>query len=128
MLTDVAADELIVSTNAVSFKGGLFRRVWSWNIILSFSQGRVQVADLNNKYLLRYNLSIVQLFFATSALSFVFGFSTLANGRPPADALKNTFFAFCWFFGINYLIALWRFPRWMRIGMIDVPSPLQHKA
>src|SRR6267154_1863974 len=107
-LNRVRAFSVICDGNTITFRGGIFRLVSNWNILVPVNRGVITVSS-GSRGVVRYNFSCIEM------LVFIALWVVLAVSLIPSD--KPTFFRFgappllgLWLFGANYLVAAYRLP------------------
>ena len=118
-LRSVNAASIRVSSNAVSFTGGLFRGVNNWNILIPFGRGEL-IAD-DAKHEIHYRLNVRQLVYSVGIM-FAFASVTMFSVIRDDPAMLLVFALGClWLIGGNLLIGLPRFKRFLRDAIDTVP-------
>ncbi len=96
------------SSHGLTFRGGLLRFVSGWNQLAAIGSGKLDFALSEGRVSITCRLSFVQFLVATAVIvALVFGVLV----KPGIGFLA---FAWLWIFGGNYLIARYRFPRFIR--------------
>jgi hypothetical protein len=99
--------------NKVSFRGGIFRLVSNWNVLVPVGSGEIEVVP-GNPAAVRYRFSCVEMLtFVTVVASALGVFLFTIAGISVAAFI---FPIFIWFsmFGLNFLIASERLPAFVR--------------
>ena len=112
------------SGSGVTFRGGLFRFVSNWNVLVPFGWGRIDVEAVQGALVIHYHLSTVQillLMLALTAVNVVYSFGS------PTSMFVSAAILICAFVG-TYVIGQWRFRQWLIGNMIthrhaSFPSP-----
>jgi hypothetical protein len=117
VLQKVDAREVKVYGDRVEFKGGIFRLVSSWNILVPFGSGIVTIrSDIRQ---IAYQLSCLQLVcVATIAVGIMSLFILASAGWQPLLVVPITWL---WLVGGNLLIGIPRFERFIGRALADVP-------
>jgi hypothetical protein len=117
VLQKVDAREVKVYGDRVEFKGGIFRLVSSWNILVPFGSGMITIRpDIRQ---VAYHVSWLQLVcFATVAVGIMSLFIVSSVGWQPLLVIP---IAWLWLVGGNLLIGIPRFERFIRRALADVP-------
>jgi len=89
----------------ISFRGGMFRPVWNWNVLVQVGHGDVEVLP-GSPGILRYRFSCTEVLIFATIAAVVFGLLT-------SSALVFVG-AWLWLFGMNYLIGAIQIPRFIR--------------
>lgn len=110
-LRRVRAARLRVSGDTITFRGGIFRAVTSWNILGPISFGEIQFVPTDRAVLIHYRISWLGLFLLTTAMVSVFVFTVRDPVR--SGAIFVIPFMWAWLFGGNYVITRVRFPRFL---------------
>jgi hypothetical protein len=116
----VNAGDIQISRDSVSFRGGFFRGVGSWNVLIPFGRGELIVDDIIHE--VHYRLSLRQLIFSASAMVGLRACSAWfdTDGHNPF-----TLFAFAggWvgLVGGNLAIGIPRFQRFLREAIDALP-------
>lgn len=121
-----AADCVIVEGNVITIRMPWFRITWGWNILAPFNAGRVEVSGGNDAITVRYAMSTVAMFIFTT-LPLVAALALTSWAKPDTLSAIRSFLpwfglAWLWIFGMNYLIAMIRFPLWLRRGIRRDPE------
>ena len=110
-----SANDISVIGNRIRFKGGVFRFVHNWNLLISISSGSVEAVPVNGRLIVTYYLNFKQLLIFSTVLASLMGLVIVGeNGLPVEGKLAIVGFTWLWLFGMNFLIAILRFP-----GLID---------
>jgi hypothetical protein len=117
VLQKVDAREVKIYGDRVEFKGGIFRLVNSWNILVPFGSGIVTIRpDIRQ---IAYQVSCLQLVFvATVALGIMSLFILSSAGWQP---LLVILIAWLWLVGGNLIVGIPRFERFIRRALVDAP-------
>ncbi len=111
-LEKIRAGHVTVEENIVCFKGGVFRLTGNWNLLASITSGRIELKPETNR--VTYSLSFMHLVvFGTVMVGFMAAFM-VANEFPSGFFFCGLPFTWLWLVGMNYLIALARFDRFMK--------------
>jgi hypothetical protein len=114
-LIKLKAKNIKTTDNSISFKGGLFRFVTNWNLLVPITRGKIRIQR-------KHNLAIVfdikfteMLVIVTLMVSLFFGPILLSEPRLNIfEALSSLFFVWLWLFGGNVVIIMIRFPSFIR--------------
>ena len=113
-LLDASANNVQVDENRVSFTGGLFRLVWSWNVLNQIGYGYVELHESEDSFKVTYYASFRQMFVVISVMVFLFFgvalFSDKGDELSVIGKLAILVFAWLWLFGGNWFVAMARFP------------------
>jgi hypothetical protein len=114
MLEAAAASSVTRQGTSTRFRAGVFRLVWNVNILGPLGSGVICVDDGGSELRISYRGSTVQMLMAASALSLFVASPALGRGWT---AVWLPAAAWLCLFGLNYLIILIRFPRWLKHGV-----------
>jgi hypothetical protein len=113
-LTRVQATSICRAGHKVSFRGGIFRLVFNWNVLGPVDYGEIEVLP-GNPVIVRYNLSCVQMLVLSTLVVVVFlALPWMGGVRTVQETLIVPVFFWLWLFGMNYLVAAVRLPRFVR--------------
>jgi len=119
LLRQASATHITRHGRVLTFRGGLFRFVLNWNILVPVGSGSFEIEDRGTGIWLHYRGSTVQmLVVVTVTVAFMalsIAHSSAQNGTDVAVAVA--IFMWCFLFGANYLLASGRFPRWLKRGL-----------
>jgi hypothetical protein len=121
------ARDVTVDGNRIAFKGGLFRPVSNWNVLVPFGTGELEFLPTTRE--VRYRLSLAQLIVAATV---TIGFLAVlmfclpqseGSGSPPAGFVPVAL-ALLWVFlvGGNLLIGIERFRSFLRQSISTTPA------
>jgi hypothetical protein len=118
VLQNVDAREVKAYMDRVEFKGGMFRLVSSWNVLVPFASGTVTIhPDIRQ---VRYRVSYLQLVFvATIAVGIMSLFVLSSVGWQPLLVVP---IVWLWLVGGNLIIGVPRFERFIRRALADLSS------
>jgi hypothetical protein len=127
LLSEAKATSVARDGNSITFTAGFFRFVINWNILVPFGSGKLEVEDEGHRIRVRYAARTVPLLVFTSsvfcAIAIWMSLAELRAGTFPAWALLWVFGVFwVWLFGMNYVIAMIRFPFWLKRGLLRYVS------
>ncbi|NTW29509.1 MAG: hypothetical protein HGA39_09150 [Coriobacteriia bacterium] len=110
-LDAVVAKDVVREGNVISFRGGFFRSFFisRWNLLVPIRNGTIEVVP-GPVLRVDYRLSTVE--FVTMVSTLVIVAALLATVSTVFMFGSVTFLVFAWFcfIGVNYLIAMLRFP------------------
>jgi hypothetical protein len=92
----------------ISFSGGVFRFVGSWNLLVSITYGVIDFMPTNDKLLVSYKLWFMELFVLASLMTIFFGFLIFSSGLTIQNFSLVVALWF-WFFVPAYIMAVARF-------------------
>ncbi len=99
------------SADTVTFSSGVFRFVSGWNLLVPIRSGTVRCVQTHEGVVVHYRVSFVQMLLVVSLMvGLMFG----CIARAPMPFL---IFAWAWLFGGNYVLTLYRFPRFLRCAL-----------
>jgi hypothetical protein len=106
----------------IEFTAGLFRSVSSWNLLVSIESGRVTFEKTDRGIQVRYVISFVQMFFVVTIMVVVLfeALPVISWGNRAGVPLPVVGLMWLWLFGMNYVIATFRFPAALRGALRDV--------
>jgi len=108
------ATDVRSSGNSVTFRGGMFRFVTNWNLLVPVTSGTITVAS-GSPGSVDYCFSCMQmLIFATAFSLLVLVFFASPPRAPLAFDLLAPIGAWAWLFGANYLLAYFRLSGFIR--------------
>lgn len=126
-LRRVYARNITVDGNRITFRGGVFRLVTNWNVLVPFGSGQLEVDTTARQ--VRYRLSVAQLVIVATGLVAFIGSSMLVVPLPEeAGTFATPFVAmFCliawgWFVVGNLVIGVARFRGFLRRSVASAPS------
>jgi hypothetical protein len=117
-LRKIDARAVTISDESVTFRGGLFRLVSSWNILMPFGSGEL-VVDAK-KHAVRYRLFIHQFVLVVTAMTMM-AFAFASPIRIIPGGLIFLTLTWLWLIGVNLLIGLPRFKRFLREAVDSRP-------
>ncbi|HEY1934839.1 MAG TPA: hypothetical protein VGG99_22770 [Acetobacteraceae bacterium] len=117
LLDAAAAKAVIRRDSSVAFTAGVFRAVFSSNVLVSLDSGTLDIEDAGDEIRVTYHASTVQMLIVVTAMLFLMGTLMLCLGLPRLVAVWVLLIGWLWLFGMNYLITSIRFPRWLRHGL-----------
>jgi hypothetical protein len=116
-LRDVRAYGVQIEGTRIRFKGGIFRLVTNWNVLVPFGAGELTVEPARNE--IRYALSFRQLVIGvTLPIAALVAVTMKETVRPPVAFLV---FAWLWLVVGNVLIGIERFTRFLRDALQSAP-------
>ena len=120
-LRDVDANAVQVRDNSVTFRGGFFRFVGSWNVLVPFGFGDLTVDSETCK--VRYGLSYGQLVISFTIAIGVMAAVMLALEGPQGILASMPTLALIWFLAVfvNLSIGFLRFKRFLRRSIATAP-------
>jgi hypothetical protein len=120
-LKNARASAVDVTACQVSFKGGIFRLVSNWNVLVPFGSGSLTVDPVAR--IVSYRLDITQLVTivsAVTALGVILSWLNKHSLTLLPVAVAGFFWA--WFVGGNLAIGYPRFRRFLRRALADAPQ------
>jgi hypothetical protein len=111
-LEDAQARKVSVEPNTVSFKGGFFRLVGNWNLLVAIGSGKIELDPQGHR--IAYSLSFAELLVVGTVMIGVMAMFMAAGGFPSGAFICFLPVGWLWLVGMNYLIALSRFDRFMK--------------
>ena len=112
-LESIKARDIYLSGNKISFRGGVFRLVSNWNVLSPVGSGEIEIIP-GSPPVLKYSFSTVQILVIVT-LMVLFTFGSMIQTIPiKLETFLFPILAFLWLFGINYLVAAFRLPRFVR--------------
>ena len=117
-LEKASASSVTREGTTVRFTVAMFRFVSSWNILVPFDSGTLEIEDCGQAIRIRYSNSTKRLLVGVSLLCGVplvlISTSAALNGHGLLPSALPFTFAWAWLFGGNYFVAAFRFPRWLK--------------
>jgi hypothetical protein len=95
-----------VEGDRVLFGGGMFRLVSNWNILTQIDHGYIEVKSTGKEIIVTYYISFKFLVIAGTVLVLIF----VGEASPPVTLAV---IAWLWLIGMNLLIVMMRFPRFV---------------
>jgi hypothetical protein len=115
-IRDSKPTNLSVKDGVISFRAGAFRLVNGGNQLVSIGSGEIRFSQRDELVLIDYRISFVHMFI----------FVSLFFGLPyvflPQAHLEFSVAGWLWLFGGNYLLTLYRFPRFLRAAAEKAPQ------
>ncbi len=112
-LEAASARDIHLSENKISFRGGIFRLVTNWNVLVPIGSGEIEV-DPGSPPVLKYNFSTLEILVIASLMALFVG-GSMALARPiTLQTMEFPIVAWLWLFGMNYLVAAFRLPAFVR--------------
>ena len=125
-LRHVNARQVIVDGNRVTFRGGMFRFVSNWNVLVAFGSGEIRVDPENRQ--IEYRLNAAQLITVVTIMISIMALVMLGSSIPDADRqLLGTVspviiaIGWAWLVGGNLVIGLVRFNAFLRRSLSVAP-------
>ncbi len=119
-LRSARASDVRVIEDRVVFKGGIFRLVTNWNVLVPFGHGEIQIDS--ERRTIRYRLSFAQLLTIATAWIIVAGVMILSgkvSERPQVIAFLLVVWALV--VGLSLLIGVPRFDNFIRESLSTAP-------
>jgi hypothetical protein len=115
-LNHVRATSVAAESQRITFRGGMFRWVSNWNVLVQFDRGVLEIDPITRQ--LHFRLSVRQLVIAVTALMLAGLAIALSQGNDPSIALP---FAAIWLWlaGGNLLIGYPRFRRFIKRALAE---------
>ncbi len=111
-LLKVRATNVSRSGNIVTFRAGVFRLVSSWNVLAPVNHGSIEV-QRGSPSTVKYKLSCVEMLVVTTLMAAIAGFA-IPSKAPALFKLGAPALMWLWLFGMNYLVAAYRLPAFIR--------------
>jgi hypothetical protein len=121
-LRGVDASAVEVSGNRVTFKGGVFRFVTNWNVLVPFGFGDLTVDSQSGE--VRYRLSCRQLFIFLIVMTVVLTATLLVLAGGSQEMSRSMLTLPLIFIGLIFLnlaIRTWDFRRFLRRSIVTAP-------
>lgn len=109
-LAAVRATNVSRTANRITFKGGIFRFVSNWNILVPIGYGQIEVLP----DCVKYDFSCTQMLFAITVAVCVMGAFMLSSAPANTFSPITLAFIWLWLFGMNYLLSAVRLPAFVR--------------
>ena len=102
-------------SSGLRFRGGPFRLVSNWNILLPISTGVLEVSPREDGVNVRYRVTFTEmLVIVTLMVGGIFGPVVVRSAKLPMQGrLGILLFAWSWLFGANFALTWWRLPRFL---------------
>ena len=111
-LNRARASSVVCDGNTVTFRGGMFRLVFNWNVLVPVSRGTITISS-GSRDAVRFNLSCVEMLVVTTVMAICAGF-VIPSGQPALFRFGAPVLMWLWLFGMNYVIAAYRLPAFIR--------------
>jgi hypothetical protein len=112
-LESVKARHISLSGNKISFRGGVFRFVSNWNVLCPVGSGVIEVIP-GTPPVLRYHFSCLEMLVVVSLMVLFLGLFLAQRSPIVLELFLFPVLAWLWLFGMNYLTAAIRLPRFVR--------------
>ena len=102
--------------NEVHFRGGAFRWVSNWNVLVPISKGVLHVQPRDDGVSIFYRVTFSEMLIAVTVMMAVFVGPVVAfSSRVPVPGrIGVILIGWSWLFGGNFALAWWRLPRFLR--------------
>lgn len=114
-LAQAKAGALRREGSAVQFRGGVFRIVSSWNVLVPISNGVVEVSPNPNGISVSYRVSFMQMLIVATLMVGVFvgPFVMAAPNVSVTGGLGILAVVWLWLFGANFALTRFRWPAFL---------------
>jgi hypothetical protein len=115
-LDDLKAKRVKRVGQQIQFTGGIFRAVSGNNLLVAVGSGELSLEPSGTGLAIAYHLRLTQMFLVVSIAVIGF-FGPPVVGAPnltPVEAAALLSVAWLWLYGMNVLLTVVRFPRWIR--------------
>lgn len=119
-LAQARASDVSEIGNKVTFRGGAFRSVFNWNVLVPFGSGVIEV-HTGSPGTVEFRFSCVQMFVVVT-LMVSFAAFIIPTTKPLWFRLGAPLAMWLWLFGMNYLIAKFRLPAFVRRAVRDAKA------
>jgi len=116
MLDAAFATKASAEGSTVQFTNSMFQAVGNWNILAPFGAGVLDIQQDFDCLVVRYRLNTTQMFLVVLAMLALVA-ALVWNSTNNFTVLPPLIGGWVCIFGINYLIAMLRFRRWLRSGL-----------
>ncbi len=101
---------------AVQFRGGVFRLVSGWNVLVPISSGIVEVSPSATGVSVGYRVTFMQMLILVTLMvgAFLGPFVMATPEMPVKGGLGVLAVAWLWLFGGNFVLTRWRWPAFLR--------------
>ncbi len=101
--------------SAVQFRGGVFRLVSNWNVLVPISNGVLEVSPTANGVSICYRVTFRQMLVVVTLMVGVFfgPFVMAAPNTSVAGGLGILSVSWLWLFGGNFVLTRWRLPAFL---------------
>ena len=115
------AEDIQVVGQAIRFRGGMLRVVWSTNALVSISRGRVSVFSSRNCIRVKYQLWFTQMLAVSAVIGCVVGLALADRDTLSiSEFLIESVAVFVFFYAGNLLFALASFTSLLDRAMRDI--------
>ena len=104
---------LVVKPAELTVRGGMFRLVPSWNLLVSVTSATVRVSAAANQVIVQYEVNTTQLLVFCVIASVVFLIASAPRG-PIGLVVGGQLVVWIWLFGSSYIMTRMRFVRLLR--------------
>ena len=125
-LRHVHARQVVVDGNRVTFRGGMFRLVSNWNVLVAFGSGEIRVDPENRQ--IKYRLNVTQLIVVVTIMMSIMALVMFSSSIPAAERqLPKIIFSviiligWIWLVGGNLVIGIVRFTSFLRRSLSEAP-------
>lgn len=112
-LVQAKANDLVRSNDRISFRGGVFRAVSSWNVLGPVGSGVIEVVQ-GSPSTIRYDFSCMELLIIVTLMAVVLGLSMIHGSPSSMISYVLPILAWLWLFGMNYIVASVRLPNFVK--------------
>jgi hypothetical protein len=114
-LAQAKAGALRREGSAVQFRGGVFRLVSNWNVLVPISNGALEVSPSANGVSVTYRVTFGQMLVAVTLMvgAFFGSFVMTTPNTSVAGGLGILAVAWLWLFGGNFALTRWRLPAFL---------------
>ena len=119
-LARARASDVTCAGNALAFRAGIFRLVFSWNVLVPVGSGAIQVLA-GTAGSVRYRFSCVQMLVVISIMTLSLAM-LIPRTEPLAWRIGAPIVLWLWLFGMNYMVASFRLPAFLRRALSDAKT------
>ena len=119
-LARARASDVTCAGNALAFRAGIFRLVFSWNVLVPVGSGAIQV-HAGTSGIVQYRFSCVQMLIVVSIMMLLLAF-LIPRTEPLVLRVGVPVVLWLWLFGMNYMVASFRLPAFLRRALSDAKT------
>ena len=116
-----APKEIDRTNNCVSFRAGMFRLAFGWNILVPIGQGSVCVSETSEGLKVQYALSFREMFITVTVMMLLFfgPFIVFIARSTKSESVFVLTFGWAWLFGGNFFSSILRFQKFLRNALLN---------
>lgn len=109
-LAAARAANVLRTDNKITFRGGIFRFVSNWNVLVPVGYGEIEVLPTSVKY----EFSCIEMLIVTTFMACIMCIFILSSIPVSTLSFVVPLLMWLWLFGMNYVIAFVRLPAFVR--------------